>query len=405
MPSSPGTRVTGRLPATDPEPIPNTLWANMSRVLVASDCSTGMRVARGPYSIERKAFARHSQEHRKEDAAHHIKSSPTSVSPSFSCSFPLNMASTLMRALAILSLAVSSALASLPTTTIYQSPAMLPFENIAVRASGQLLLTSVYSPVLYSLDASSGTLTEVITVGGGATSLLGISEFSADNFAVVAAEFNATTDTEVGGTVAIWHVASLPSFVIGANGLSAIFGSNTVFVADSGSGTIFIIDMSSGAVAVGVQAAALEPVGQLLGVNGLKVSESTVYFTNSAQGTFGSIQILPSSSGPTLNASSITTLGTLEDGAPSAQHLFDDLAVDTEGRAWVAVHPGSISLFTPNDDEADWIQTDAIVGDTDDYNVFVVPTSCAFGRTPSDATTLYVTTDGGQVVAVDTSGV
>ncbi|KAF7296319.1 hypothetical protein HMN09_01101700 [Mycena chlorophos] len=324
------------------------------------------------------------------------------------------MASTLMRALAILGLAVSSAFASLPTTTIYQSPAMLPFENIAVRASGELLLTSVYSPVLYSLDASSGTLTDVITIGGGATSLLGISEFSADNFAVVAAEFNATTDTEVGGTVAIWHVcltgstpvatniASLPSSVIGANGLSAIFGSSTVFVADSGSGTIFTIDMSSGAVAVGVQAAALEPVGQLLGVNGLKVSESTIYFTNSAQGTFGSIDILP---GATLNASSITTLGTLEDGAPSAQHLFDDLALDTEGRAWVAVHPGSISLFTPNDDQADWVQTDAIVGDTDDYDVFVVPTSCAFGRTPSDATTLYVTTDGGQVVAVDTSGV
>ncbi|KAF7296310.1 F-box domain-containing protein [Mycena chlorophos] len=304
---------------------------------------------------------------------------------------------------------VSSVLASLPTSTVYQSPAELPFENIAVRASGQLLLTSVYSPILYSLDASSGVLTNLVTVGNGSTALLGISEYQKDVFAVVASQFDATTDTEIGGTVQIWSVdltgsspaatkvSSLPSTVIGANGLSAIFGSNTIFVADSGSGTVFSVNMASGAFTSAVQATALEPVGSLLGINGLKVSSdgTTLFYTNSAVGTFGSIPIPPPSrinAGTALNSQAITVLGDLEDGAATSAHLFDDFALDSKARPCMG--PGS--SFT---------ETDDIVGDAADYNVLVVPTSCAFGRTSSDQQTLYVTTDGGAVVAVDTSSV
>nr|GAT52169.1 predicted protein [Mycena chlorophos] len=311
----------------------------------------------------------------------------------------------------------ASALATLPTTTVYQSPAGLPFENIAVRASGALLLTSVYSPILYSLDATTGVLTDVVTVGNGATALLGITEYEKDTFAVVACQFDTATSEEIGGTAQIWsinltgpkpvasEVSALPSTVVGANGISAIYGSSTVFVADSGSGTIFAVNMNGGTNSIALTAPALAPIGSLLGINGLKVHGSSLFFTNSAAGTFGFIPIPTSRTGAIstiLSPTSIVTLGKLEDGAASSTHVYDDFAIDASGRAWVATHPGSITLFTPRGNT--YTETDAIVGDRSDSNVFKVPTSAAFGRTTKDSSTLYVTTDGGQVIAVNTSG-
>jgi hypothetical protein len=306
----------------------------------------------------------------------------------------------------LLALAPGSVVANLPTQILYQSPTGLFLENIAVRPSGKLLLTSVLSPTLHNLDtaAANATLDEVYTFPN-ATALTGITEYRPDVYAVVASELNVSTISAAPGSIAIWSVdftsgapiakiaARIPRSTL-TNGLSTASGRpDIVLAADSDLGAAYEIDMRTGAVRVLIQNAALAPGAPppALGINGLHPHGGSLYFTNSALNTFGRVS---------LGGGAPEVLGSLP---PAAGSGYDDFTFDAEGWAWVATHPGSVQLFYVLKNGT-WVQETA-AGNVTGSAVFQGPTSAAFGRCGGKEKILYVTTAGGQVVAVDTSSV
>ncbi|KAJ7732704.1 hypothetical protein B0H16DRAFT_1427060 [Mycena metata] len=290
------------------------------------------------------------------------------------------------------------AIATLPTQLIFQTPTGQALENIAVRPSSKLLITSTASPTLYTLDptVANATLDEVYTFPN-ASGLTGITEYRPDVYAIVASEINATALTEAPGSVVIWSLdftsrstpavrraARIPQSKF-ANGLSTVPGEpDLVLVADSVLGMAFEVNVRTGAVRVLIQNTemSLIPSGPppTLGINGLHVRAGVLYFTNTQRGTFSRVP---------LGGGTVEVLGSGE---------FDDFALDTEGRAWVATNPGSLMLFTrlKNGTFEAEIALDTVLNE---------PSSAAFGRDGARETKiLYVTTRSGQIVAVDTSG-
>ncbi|KAJ7466497.1 hypothetical protein FB451DRAFT_1000092, partial [Mycena latifolia] len=278
------------------------------------------------------------------------------------------------------------------------------FENLAVRPSGKLLLTSVVSSVLHTLDPASpnATLEEVYTFSNS-TGLTGIVEYQPDVYAVVASTLNLTTRRADPGSVAVWRIdltctpaaatrlAVVPQSAL-LNGLSAVPGApHLVLAADSYLGAVYAIDMRTGAARVALQDAAMAPgaPAPALGINGLRVRGGALYFTNSERGTFARVPLAVHDR-LVRQAGGVEVLGTVQPAAGQ----FDDFAMDCEGRTWIATPPGALTLVFPQAN-ATWGQ-EVAVGDTDGSDsVFTEPTSAAFGRVENkEDKILYVTTSG-----------
>ncbi|KAJ7732381.1 hypothetical protein B0H14DRAFT_2639865 [Mycena olivaceomarginata] len=289
---------------------------------------------------------------------------------------------------------------SFPSQVIFQTPDSFFFENIAVGASSELLLTSAVSPTLFSLDPTTvdATLNPVHTFPN-ANALTGIIEYRPNMFVVIASIINVTTRQWTPGSIVVWSVdftATTPKVhVLGgltdaeaANGITALPGQpDTLLISDSIAGAVWQINTHL-----------CSPALPALGINGLHVRDAYLYFTNSQQQLFGRVP-LAVKGGNVTAARAVEKLGTVEDGGP------DDFAFDIQGRAWVTVHPGALALFSPPaSGRGNWTQLTA-VGNADGTDPGLIqPTGAAFGcGSPYQETILYVTTDVGQVVAVDTS--
>ncbi|KAJ7053014.1 hypothetical protein C8F01DRAFT_1168645 [Mycena amicta] len=296
------------------------------------------------------------------------------------------------------------ALATFPTSLLYQSPTGLFLENIAVRASSQLLLTSGVSPTLHTLDPRTVTpnatlnLQEVYTFPN-ATALTGIAEYAPDVFAVVACILDGRTEER--GSVVVWRVdftrghptlavvaepiARIPNST-DANGLSAVPVPglpDVVLVADSAAGAVYAVNMRTGDVSLVIRDVLLGgSTTESLGINGLHMHDGFLYATNSGRG-----DVPPNGA--------FEVIGVLPPDAP-ANSAFDDFAFDERGRAWVTVHPGALALFTPHKNGSwPWVQENAAGDPEGNYAVFVEPTSAAFGRGGLGMEkTLYVVTEG-----------
>jgi hypothetical protein len=132
------------------------------------------------------------------------------------------------------------------------------------------------------------------------------------------------------------------------------------------------------------------PGATALGINGLHVRDTYLYFTNSQQQLFGRVPLAVKGGNVTATRA-VEKLGTVEDGGP------DDFAFDIHGRAWVTVHPGALALFSPPaSGRGHWTQVTAVGNADGTDSGLVQPTGAAFGCG-------RMTTDVGQVVAVDTS--
>ncbi|KAF7343618.1 hypothetical protein MSAN_01982400 [Mycena sanguinolenta] len=290
-------------------------------------------------------------------------------------------------------------IATFPTQLIFQTPGGQALENLAVRPSSKLLITSTAFPTLFTLDptAANPTLDEVFTFPN-ASALTGIAEYRPDVYAIAAFVFNSTSIMAAPGSVAIWSLdfasggtptarraARIPQSIL-PNGLSTVPGQpDLVLVADSILGEAFEVNVRTGAVRVLIQDVTMTPIGPNgpappLGIDGLHVHDGLLYFTNAQRQTFSRV--------PLVNG----TVETLASGE------FDDFTFDTEGRVWVATDPGGLTLFTPlkNGTFEQKLVVDTVLNGT---------SSAAFGRNGARETkTLYVTTRAGQLVAVDTSG-
>ena len=131
-----------------------------------------------------------------------------------------------------------------------------------------------------------------------------------------------------------------------------------------------------------------------LGINGLHVHGGELYFTNSQQNTFSRVPI-------SVRGGNITQSGPVQ--VLASANEFDDFAFDAEGRVWVATLPDTLTLFSRHVQGNGMLAQLNAPGNPIEFDA---PTSAAFGRGGlTQQHTLYVTTQTGQLVAVDTSGI
>ena len=283
---------------------------------------------------------------------------------------------------------VGQATAAYTSKQIYQFPdsSFTDIENVAIRPNGQLILSIITTPSVYTLDPSQANPVAVhLHDFADATSCLGITQIASDQFAIVVGNTSVATFSGVPGTFSIYKIdftqsptaftkiAAVPQAKI-LNGLTTLASTPSIILAaDSEQGIIYSINATTGVVSVAIQSSAFAPTASFpLGVNGIHTAGNQLYYTNSALGTYGVMPI----NGQGQSTGSARVLA--HDGSGSN---YDDFALDVTNNAFVTNHPNSISEINPVGGQT------TIVNSTN----LVQPTSAIFG---GDGKTIYVVTAG-----------
>ena len=285
-------------------------------------------------------------------------------------------------------------------TTVHSFPENYFVENIAVRRTGQLLVTVHNRGELYQVDPHAKSSPAL--VHKFPTSAAGIVEVEDDVFYVSVgtigekgsssiyrvdmSSFAVDTAGNVTAAATVTDLVPVPDalFLNGSALLSASEG--TILAADSILGAVFCIDVNSRAVKTWLQHKALAKVTDnpmMPGVNGIKLLKGSLYLSNTDAKTF-------------LKAA-LTTSG---DATGSVDQVYDrinvdDFAFDAEGSVYLTTHVFQSVVKIRSDGTRS-----KIAGGPEDKLV-AGTTAAAFGRTASDQTTLYVTTTGGMSNPVD----
>ncbi|KAH8799057.1 hypothetical protein F5884DRAFT_687198 [Xylogone sp. PMI_703] len=313
----------------------------------------------------------------------------------------------------------------LPARMVHQFPNPTWIENIAVRANGDLLLTTVApNASLYVLEnpqaqASQPSVKLLNTFG--VDSLTGIAETHPDKFVVVGGNFSGNA-VGVQGSFAAWTVdfgfndvapqiktvAHLSKAVF-LNGVTTVPGCNEVLIADSTLGLAWHLNVETGDYEVGIRRPEMAPTQDAplkIGVNGIHYFNGYVYWTNSFEATLYRIEV--GRQGHPAPGAVVETVAKVN------ASFLDDFTIDTNATTWATTHldnrlvtikPNGVSVVVEGS-----LHELTVTGDT----------ACQFGRTEEDKDTLYVVTDGGlaayalhvngtiveggKVVAIDTRG-
>lgn len=290
-------------------------------------------------------------------------------------------------------------------------------ENIAVRQSGELLVTLLSSADLYLIDpilaiADPKTSKTPTLVHNFApfSSLLGITEMEPDHFYVVASNASSSPDFAPGSytvvsvdlrsydprqntPVVTKEVGKFPQAGV-LNGMATLDVSRgLVIIADSTEGAVYVLDVNTGRSRTLFQnAATAVPAGGALGVNGLKVLpiEGTdivyVYFDNTDASLLCRIPI---------------SLATLQKTGPveilQSGYSADDFALDPfEGFVYMADgRTNSINRIPIGGG-----RVTTVFGGIND-TIIEGPTAIAVGRGITNEFVKYITTDGGQLAPVN----
>ncbi|KAE9366931.1 hypothetical protein N431DRAFT_548625 [Stipitochalara longipes BDJ] len=296
--------------------------------------------------------------------------------------------------------AVPATLPSPAIRTIYEFPNETWVENIAVRSNGNLLLNLLSTPTLYELNPFNPApgSAKLLHTFPFATGLAGIAEIEPDVFAVVAGNWSLKTFTTTPGSWSVWKVDlnqgwnNLPTVSKIADVTKASFlngmtllapGSPYLLISDSVLGVVWRLNFLTSEYEVILESPLMQPAAGpiLLGINGIHVFNSSVYFTNSFKGLFARVPI--KLDGP--DAGSAT--GEYEVVANNG--VGDDFIFDKVGNAYITQDPsdalqlvsqeGNVTVLAGNTNST------LLEGDTAD----------AFGRTNWDENILYVVTNGG----------
>ncbi|KAJ2978282.1 hypothetical protein NUW58_g7545 [Xylaria curta] len=305
-----------------------------------------------------------------------------------------------------------------PTHNVFQFDKIGKWlENIAVRPNGDLLTTLLYPTAsLYTLKRPHSTTREfsLIHTFKNASGLLGITETSVDNFAILSTQL---TDTlgPVPGSSAIWGVsfrhgnfstrkiASIPDVLV-PNGITSLPGSSVVLVADSIGGAVTRCDTLSGVCELVLNTTETAPVpgsSQRSGINGIHYQDGYVYWSNS--GLVSLFRTPFDKQGYPVANAGIETVGKVNTS------FVDDFTKDNTGRFWIATGSNNTIVTLRSDGS-----TEVAAGSLTELTVAGC-TAAAFGRTVQDNRTLYVVTNGAllapvngttepaKIVAIDTS--
>ena len=200
--------------------------------------------------------------------------------------------------------------------TLHTVPGTATLENIALKQSGDILVTSVSSNVLYQVSQNGSYPPVAVASIPGASALLGIAELERDVFYVIGSQF--AGGTAAPGSNSVWRVnlrkpcfcdngtnstqgeisrvAQLANATL-LNGMSRLSADDSahLLLADSGAGVIVKLNVYTGAHEVVIRDASMnpQPDGVGVGVNGIHVLGNTLYYTSLDAGTFSAIPICP----------------------------------------------------------------------------------------------------------------
>ncbi|KIM76937.1 hypothetical protein PILCRDRAFT_825950 [Piloderma croceum F 1598] len=304
---------------------------------------------------------------------------------------------------------LSSRTTSPPPTTqiVYQFPNETWLENIAIRQTGQLLVTVLSAPELWqvtldpkssqhalnantSKPLASATLVHRIP---DVTGLLGIVEMQPDMFYVVAGNYSYDTYTSTSGSYSIWKInmrrPSSPAVAskltdipegVALNGMAALnMSPGLLVVADAGAGVVYTVNVDTGNYSKTIDDPTMKPNSSFaVGINGMKIRDEYLYYTSTAQKLFSRIPIDTTSGTPTGPAEIIAT------------NVFgDDFSLDQAGDAYVAENLWDVVAKVTSGGEV------SVVAGSLHSTLVAGATSTAFERTSGDGSVLYVTTSGG----------
>ncbi|KAL9615817.1 MAG: hypothetical protein Q9160_009239 [Pyrenula sp. 1 TL-2023] len=196
-------------------------------------------------------------------------------------------------------------------TNVWTFPNGTWVENLAVRSNGQILATLLTSPQVYQIDPNNKTPTALVHTFHSFRGALGIIEQEPDIFYVVVGNGSFQIFPDTAGSFTIFRldvshfipgqtpatvtkVANIPTSSY-LNGVTVLGSSNgTLLIADSGAGAVYSLDTSTGATAKVSADPLFSPTNDPpTGINGIKVRQSTLYFTNAQQQVFGSVPVSP----------------------------------------------------------------------------------------------------------------
>ena len=269
-----------------------------------------------------------------------------------------------------------------PARTLARFPAGTFLENIVALPDGALIVTEAADHELLRVDPD-GRSTVLHT---GAAHATGVA-LDVDG-AVVATGNDAQERPAIlvfspGGELRTTIPVDGAAFL---NGL-AVLEPGVVLANDSAAGTIFRVDLATGEATTWLADEALAPDPErnelLPGANGIKLHDGDVWVSNSSRGTVLRVPL----TGDELRA------GTLE--VVHRDVIIDDFAIAADGTIYGATHVfDSVVRLEPDGTRATIATAeDGVVGST----------AVAFGRTATDATSLYVAGDGGVSLEPETA--
>lgn len=298
--------------------------------------------------------------------------------------------------LAIAMASISSLGATATTRQLWNFTSYVDIENTNLRPNGQILMTTFTNASLYTLDPTfSSPTAELVASFTPSTALTGITSVGNDKFAVIGGvrgsymytnETVYTCDFSAGSEPAIEVVATLPNAVM-LNGMDSLPQKpSVVLIADSRVGAVWRVNTTDGDVAIAYQGDLLLPPENAtvpIGINGLKVSNGYVYFTNTAKSLFARIAVTDEG----VMHGEVETVAPLVQG--EEEYDWDDFVIDASGEiAYMAQSPNAIGRVNIGTGEMY-----TVFGDGNDTISLIGPTSVALAE---DGVTAYVSTRGMQ---------
>ncbi|TGO65727.1 hypothetical protein BCON_0001g00410 [Botryotinia convoluta] len=309
------------------------------------------------------------------------------------------------------SVAISKLTPSLPLTVSVVKTFDFPSwcENFAIRSNGNLLVSRLDTPEVLLVSPTNAFEPITVTTFNTTTykGALGISETTKDVFYVITSAQVDDSFVKTSGVNSIWKInmntfaqrngtITSPATVTkivdipGAdflNGMATLDDEN-VLVGDIYNGWVYKVCVTTGAYSIIVNDSKMKfPAGAStnLGVNGIKISNSYLYWTNTAVGTLNKIKI--ASDGTPIGSSSVVV-----SNVPKA----DDFIFKSDGTIWVAQNQMDELSYVP----VGATQATLVAGSNISTTLAGV-TSGHFGRTAKDANILYMATSGGLALPIN----
>ena len=278
----------------------------------------------------------------------------------------------------------------LPAELIYEFPPVNRLENIAVRRNGQILTTVLSAPIVYQVDPNKKR-DPILLYTFPASLITGIAELQPDVFYIVAG----TSTPGAPNSYAVWKLDLRPFSISRGtpvqvtkvanitdarllNGLAVLdHRKGLLLIADSALGRIWQLNVYTQEVTIFFEDGLVKaPSGSVVpfGVNGIKVRNGAVYFSNSARNIIARVDL--NRDGTAKGPSVVVVEGF---------NGVDDFAIGPNGAFFAAVNGANTLAYAP-----------ATGGEpTTLANITANPNAVAFGRRPEDAKSVYISSAGG----------